>query len=56
MFRFFSGVFLQDPVTFPPLSGGIHPYPEAGSIDLGTDSVQFPDILQYANQLKTYVR
>jgi hypothetical protein len=30
-----SGVFLQDPVTFPPLYGGIRSFPEAGIIDLG---------------------
>jgi hypothetical protein len=30
-----SRVFLQDPVTFPPLSGGIHSFPEARIIDLG---------------------
>jgi hypothetical protein len=30
-----SGVFLQDPVTFPTLSGGIRSFPEAGIIDLG---------------------
>jgi hypothetical protein len=30
-----SGVFLPDPMTFPPLSGGIRSFPEAGIIDLG---------------------
>ncbi len=29
------GVFLQDPVTFPPLSGEIRSFPEAGIIGLG---------------------
>ncbi len=31
-----SGVFLQYPVTFPHLSGGIRSFPEAGIIDLGS--------------------
>ncbi len=30
-----SGVFLQDPVIFPPLSSGIRSFPEAWIIDLG---------------------
>jgi hypothetical protein len=30
-----SEVFLKDPVSFPPLFGGIRSFPEAGIIDLG---------------------
>jgi hypothetical protein len=33
-----SGVFLQDPVTCPPLSVGIRSFPEVGIIDLGESS------------------
>jgi hypothetical protein len=35
MFQFFPGVFLQNPMSFPHLSGGIRPFPEAEIIDLG---------------------
>jgi hypothetical protein len=35
MFQFFPGVFLQNPMSFPHLAGGIRPFPEAEIIDLG---------------------
>jgi hypothetical protein len=40
-----SDVFLQDPVTFPPLSGGIRSFPEAGIIDLGTNVLAHQEII-----------
>jgi hypothetical protein len=35
IFQFFPDVFLQNPMIFPHLSGGIRPFPEAEIIDLG---------------------
>jgi hypothetical protein len=35
MFQFFPGVFLQNPMTSPHLSGGIRLFSETGLIDLG---------------------
>jgi hypothetical protein len=35
MFQFFPGIFLQNSMTFPHLFGGIRPFPEARTIDLG---------------------
>jgi hypothetical protein len=37
-FHCFSGIFLQDPVTFPPLSSETRSFPEAGIIDLGINT------------------
>ena len=40
-----SGVFLYDPITFSALSSGIDPFPEAGSIDLGSEVVELADMV-----------
>jgi hypothetical protein len=42
----FPGVFLQDPVTFPPISDGIRSFPEAGIIDLGNRNCNDLHVIQ----------
>lgn len=41
IFHLFLGVFLDDLVTFTPLSGGIHSFPKARIIDLGNNKNRF---------------